>query len=77
MMKITGTRSYMDVEMDDGKMVRIQGELLMNGFLAYSDTIIEWELPKGEPINEESKRNIIQKVLEVSKKPRHLKIEFE
>lgn len=38
-MKITGTSSYIEVELD-GKIVKIEGEILVGGFVAYKDTII-------------------------------------
>lgn len=43
-MKITGTSSYIEVEMDN-KTVKIQGEMIVNSFAAYSDTIVHWEPP--------------------------------
>ena len=38
-MKITGTRSYMRVQMDDGRIVKIDGELVVGGFVAESESI--------------------------------------
>ena len=43
-MKITGTSSYIKVEIDN-KMVKIKGEMIVGGFLAYSDSIKNWESP--------------------------------
>jgi hypothetical protein len=37
-MKIKGTSSYIKVEIDN-KIVKIQGEMFVGGFLAYSDSI--------------------------------------
>lgn len=77
-MKITGTRSYMRVHMDDGRIVRISGELLIDGFVAYSNSIKTWKHPAGVPIDEETKQYIIKKVLEKSNEnPSYMKIFFE
>lgn len=77
-MKITGTRSYMRVQMDDGRIVKIDGELVVGGFVAESESIKKWEQPAGIPIDEETKAYIIKKVLEESAKDTsYLKITFE
>ncbi|MBS6510695.1 MAG: hypothetical protein KH334_03245 [Clostridiales bacterium] len=57
----------MEVEMDDGRIVKIDGELLIGGFAANSNSIREWKKPAGVPIDEETKAYIIEKVLEKSK----------
>lgn len=75
-MKITGTSSYITVEIDN-KIVKIQGEMLVNGFLAYSDTIKHWEPPYEHLIIDcQSKREIIDAVMNESKGS-HFKIEFD
>jgi hypothetical protein len=75
-MKITGTSSYIIVEFDK-KTVRIQGERLVNGFLAYSDTINNWEPPYDHLIIDcHTKREIINAVLNESKSSL-FKIEFD
>lgn len=77
-MEITGTRSYMRVHMDDGRIVKIDGELVVGGFAAESQSIKEWEHPAGVPIDEKTKAYIIRKVLEESAKDTsYLKITFE
>lgn len=75
MIKITGTRTYIDVNYD-GKEVRIKGEMIIGGFVAYKNSITEWNNPQGEPIDEETKNDIIQKVIEKTKDS-HMVIVFE
>ena len=43
-MKITGTMSYIKVEIN-GKTVKIEGEKGIGGFIAYKNTIRNWEPP--------------------------------
>ncbi|OEF99575.1 hypothetical protein BHF71_08490 [Vulcanibacillus modesticaldus] len=75
-MKITGTSSYIEVEIDN-KTVKIQGEMIVNGFVAYSDTIIHWEPPHEHlTIDSATKDRIIKKITEYSKKT-NFKIVFE
>lgn len=77
-MEITGTRSYMRVHMDDGRIVKVNGELVIGGFVAESNSIKTWEKPAGVPIDEKTKSYIIKKVLEESAKDSScLKISFE
>lgn len=77
-MKITGTRSYMRVQMDDGRIVKISGEMLIDGFVGETKSIKEWEHPAGVPIDEKTKAYIIQKVLEKnSDESCHMKFFFE
>ena len=62
-MKITGTSSYILVETDE-KKVKIQGELLVDGFVAYANTIRYWEAPEETVrVNETEKIKIIEGVL--------------
>jgi len=63
-MKITGTRSYMIVEIRNRK-VKIQGELTSApAFYASAGTIENWEPPFEKiKITEEEKNEIIQEVL--------------
>ncbi|MFT4146920.1 MAG: Imm74 family immunity protein [Mobilitalea sp.] len=75
-MILGGTNSYVRVELN-GKIVKIEGELLANGFLAYKNTIRKWESPhENEVIDQATKDLIIQHVLEESQKA-NFKIEFE
>lgn len=75
-MKITGTRSYIKVDLDD-KTVKIQGEMIIGGFVADKDTIKNWEPPYEHiPISEEEKEDIIKRVIEYTKNS-HFVVEFE
>ena len=75
-MILGGTNSYIRVELF-GKIVKIQGELLMNGFIAYKKSITKWESPNdNETIDDKTKELIIQHVFEESQKA-DFKIEFE
>jgi hypothetical protein len=63
-LKIKGTSSYITVEIDD-KTVKIQGEMLAGGFLAYADTIKHWEAPYEDVIiDENTKAKIIKDVMD-------------
>ncbi|WP_043932424.1 Imm74 family immunity protein [Bacillus sp. EB01] len=74
-MKITGTSSYILIEVDN-KVVKVQGELLVNGFAAYTDTMKNWEPPhEKETIDSELKQKIIQEALDYTKDSQ-FKIEF-
>lgn len=75
MIKITGTNTYIDVEIDE-KLVRIQGELVVGGFVCYKDSIKEWIIPFEQPVTEEEKEMIIQKVTEKTQGS-HMVITFE
>lgn len=75
MVKITGTRSYIDVNID-GKEIRIFGEMIVGGFVAYKNSIKAWNKPEGEPIDEDTKNDIILKVTEKTKNS-HMVIVFE
>ncbi|MFD1179353.1 Imm74 family immunity protein [Paenibacillus puldeungensis] len=66
MVKITGTRSYIKVQMD-GKVVKIPGEMIVGGFIAYKDAITEWEEPYGEPIGVEIREELIKRVVSKTK----------
>jgi Immunity protein 74 len=62
-MKITGTSSYIKVQIND-KTVKIEGEMLVNGFLAYSNTIEKWESPYNDLIiDDKTKVEIIKAVI--------------
>ena len=66
-MKITGTSSYIEVEIEN-KVVKIQGEMIVNGFVAYSNTIAHWEQPYEHIlIDREIKERIIKEVTDYSK----------
>ena len=75
-MNITGTMSYIKVEIE-GKTVKIEGEKLIGGFIAFKNTIKNWEPPyENEIIDEKLKQEIIQKVSDKTKNS-HLVITFE
>lgn len=63
--KIKGTRDWMDVYLDDGREVRLFGELLVDGFVAFVKSIRKWK--GGEPISEEEKKELIDAIKERQK----------
>ena len=63
MTKITGTNTYIDVELDD-RTVRILGEMIVGGFVCYKSSMKNWLIPENEPLTEGDKNEIIQKVTE-------------
>lgn len=75
-MNIIGTMSYIKVEIE-GKTVKIEGEKVIGGFIAFKNTIKNWEPPyENEIIDEKLKQEIIQKVSDKTKNS-HLVITFE
>jgi len=75
-MILGGTSSYIRVEYN-GRIVRIGGELLSDGFLAYKNSIKKWEEPyENEIIDRETRDLIIKHVIEEAEKA-NFKIEFE
>jgi len=75
-MKITGTMSYIKVEIN-GKTVKIEGEKIIGGFIAFKNTIRNWEPPyENEVIDENLKQEIMKKVTDETKNS-HLEITFE
>ena len=55
-MKITGTMSYIKVEIE-GKTVKIEGEKVIGGVIAFKNTIKNWEPPyENEIIDEKLKK---------------------
>ncbi len=63
-MKITGTSSCMEIDMENGYRLKVEGEILIGGrFVAYKDTIKAWEPPyENEILTEETINEIIGKV---------------
>jgi hypothetical protein len=60
------TRSFLIVKIGD-KTIKIHGELLADGFVAFKDYISHWEPPHHlEIIDEETKNDIIKHVIEKS-----------
>ena len=75
MVKIKGSWSYIDVY-DGDRVVRIQGEMVVGGFVAYKDSMKNWLVPEDVPMSEEEKQDIIGKVIEKTKDS-HMVISFE
>lgn len=63
-MKITGTRSYIDVDFGD-KSVRIEGELTtIPSFYASISSIRYWKTPEGiVQVNEDDRKWIIDEIM--------------
>ncbi|WP_040214615.1 Imm74 family immunity protein [Clostridium polynesiense] len=75
-MKITGTMSYIKVEIDE-KVVKIEGEKIIGGFVAFKDTMKNWESPHDDDvIDDKLKQEIIDRVTNETKNS-HLVITFE
>lgn len=75
-MQITGTSSYIKVEINN-KTVKIQGEMIIGGFIAYTNTIKTWEPPYDDiDIGESTKEEIIRVVIEKTRNS-DFKIKFE
>lgn len=75
MIKIKGTNDYIDVY-DGDKVARIDGELVLGGFVAESNSIRYWKVPSGVPISQAEKQDLINKVIEKTKGS-HMVITFE
>lgn len=76
-MKVTGTSSEMKVEMDDGKVVVFEGELLVNGFWADKKTAKKWEPPNESiPFTETDLQKVINAVKEKNKTTK-FQVEFD
>jgi hypothetical protein len=65
-MKITGTRSYILIELDNGKAVKVHGELTLTpAFYADVASFVNYESPNQDlRISEQEKKDIIKDVLE-------------
>lgn len=59
--KITGTRSYIDVEYN-GRTARIGGELGVNGFYAIADSM-RWLPPHEHLLVTDAERNVLVKAI--------------
>lgn len=73
--KITGTNTYIDVEID-GRTAIIAGEMIVGGFVCYKSSMKNWLVPENEPLTEDDKNEIIQKVTEKTAGS-HMVITFE
>lgn len=75
-MNITGTSSYIKIEYQN-KIIKVQGEMLVGGFVAYKNTMISWEPPHDkEMFHPEMRDEIIKEVLKFCE-TNDFKIEFE
>lgn len=61
-MKITGGRGYIKFDLENGYVMKAEGEMLIdNTFLVYIDTMKSWELPhNNEKVTNEQVENIIK-----------------
>ncbi|MBO7208012.1 MAG: hypothetical protein J6W10_10430 [Kiritimatiellae bacterium] len=75
MVKIKGTRDYIDVYIDD-KVVRIPGEMVHGGFIAEKGGIRVWKEPEGKPITAEEREEIMKSVIDKTSGS-HMVITFE
>ncbi|WP_113674463.1 Imm74 family immunity protein [Vallitalea guaymasensis] len=75
-MKITGTSSYVKIKYN-GKMVKVLGEMVIGGFVAFKNSMKAWEEPHQlEEFNDEIRNLIIDEVKEYCK-DKEFKVEFE
>jgi len=65
-MKITGGINYVKFDLENGYVMKADGEMLINrGFVVYKNTMKSWEYPHDkENVSHEQIENIIQKVKE-------------
>ena len=77
-MKITGTRSYIDVEID-GKSIRISGELTTTPvFFANADSIQNWNPPNdSQPITDGERAQLIKIIVEERKRGGYVPVVFD
>lgn len=63
-MKITGSMSYVKFDLENGYVIKAEGEMLVGRkFVAYMDTMKTWEKPhENEEISKEQIERIIQEV---------------
>lgn len=61
-MKITGGRGYVKFDLENGYIMKAEGEMLIdNTFLVYKDTMKSWESPyNNERVSDEQIENIIK-----------------
>ncbi len=66
-MKITGGKGYVKFDLEDGYVMKAEGEMLINNsFLVYKDTMESWEPPHdNEKVSHEQVENIIKMVSEM------------
>ena len=63
-MKITGSNNYVKFDLENGYVIKAEGEMLMGRkFVAYMNTMKTWESPhENEKISKEQIERIIQEV---------------
>lgn len=63
-MKITGSMNYVKFDLENGYVIKAEGEMLVGRkFVAYTDTMKTWEAPhENEEISKEQIDRIIQEV---------------
>lgn len=63
-MKITGSMNYVKFDLENGYVIKAEGEMLVGRrFVAYADTMKAWEPPhENEQISKEQIERIIQEV---------------
>lgn len=72
--KITGNRDRMDVHLEDGRVARIIGEMVVDGFVAFTSSIRNWQ--DGKPISDDEKKELIE-AIEDNQKVSKIKIYLE
>ena len=65
--KIIGEQDYIDVFFEDGRAVRILGELYEGRFRAKRSSIREWTIPEGKLICGSERKEIVEAVIKKSK----------
>ena len=63
-MKITGSRNYVKFDLEDGYVIKAEGEMLVGRkFVVYTSTMKNWETPhEDEKVGKEEIEKIIQEV---------------
>lgn len=64
------------IEKIDDKTVRISGEMIIGDFVCCKASMKNWLIPENEPLTEDDKKEIIQKVTEKTAGS-HMVITFE
>lgn len=77
-MKITGNMSQIKFDLENGYVVKAEGEMLVGGkFVVYTDTMKSWESPhENEKISKHELKKIMEEV-EKSKNENTVQIFFE
>ncbi|MCG8711011.1 hypothetical protein JHU04_004349 [Brenneria sp. 4F2] len=75
-MKITGTNSYIILD-DGGRKIKVEGEMIIGGFIANINSIKNFEPPyEKEELTEETKREHIDKTIKKTADT-YMEIKFE